>query len=180
VNIRVVAATHCDLEELVRQRHFRDDLYYRLNGAHIVLPPLRERRDLAWLIQGMLARPGHGTAPRLSSQASALLHAHRWPGNLRELHNVLEFAQTVCSDGVIEVDDLPDDLLRKGGTPGAGAMGPPAAPSDDAALLLSYLRAAQWNVTAVARQLGIARMTVYRRMQRYGIELPSHRADTAD
>jgi transcriptional regulator of acetoin/glycerol metabolism len=178
VNIRVIAATHCDLEELVRQRHFRDDLYYRLNGAHIVLPPLRERRDLAWLIQRMLAGPEHGTAPRLSSQASAMLHAHRWPGNLRELHNVLEFAQTVCSDGVIEVDDLPDDLLRTGGTP--GAMGPPAVPSDDAALLLSYLRAAQWNVSAVARQLGIARMTVYRRMQRYGIELPSQRADTAD
>ncbi len=183
VNVRVIAATHCDLEELVRQRSFRDDLYYRLNGAHIVLPPLRERRDLAWLIQRMLARPEHGTAPQISSQASALLHAYLWPGNLRELRNVLEFAQAVCSDGVIEVDDLPDDLLRTSGATDAGSTGTmrtPSAPSDDAALLLSYLRAAQWNVSAVARQLGIARMTVYRRMLRYGIALPSHRADTAD
>jgi sigma-54 dependent transcriptional regulator, acetoin dehydrogenase operon transcriptional activator AcoR len=181
VNIRVIAATHCDLEELVRQRRFRDDLYYRLNGAHIVLPPLRERRDLAWLIQRMLATPEHGRAAQLSSQVSALLHAHRWPGNLRELHNVLEFARAVCSDGVIEVDDLPDDLLRMSGAAGAFGAGPtPAAPGNDAALLLSYLRAGQWNVSAVARQLGIARMTVYRRMKRYGIESPNQRADTAD
>jgi sigma-54 dependent transcriptional regulator, acetoin dehydrogenase operon transcriptional activator AcoR len=183
VNIRVIAATHCDLEALVRQGRFRDDLYYRLNGAHITLPPLRERRDLAWLIQHMLVPPdesGSAAPLQISSQASEWLHAHRWPGNLRELRNVIEFARAVCSEGFIDLCDLPDSLVRSGaaaGTQQAAATGAAHAPSPEAALLLQYLRAAQWNVSAVARQLGIARMTLYRRMQRYGIESPNHLND---
>ena len=189
VNIRVIAATHCNLEALVREGRFRDDLYYRLNGAHIVLPPLRERRDLAWLIQRMLAAPGDHSGEAtlaLSSQASEWLHAHRWPGNLRELCNVIEFARAVCTDGLIEIGDLPDHLFRtdtdtgltKGG--GASTPNPPGPSSPDAALLSQYLRAARWNVSAVARQLGITRMTLYRRMERYGIESPNQMHATPD
>jgi transcriptional regulator of acetoin/glycerol metabolism len=173
VNIRVIAATHCKLDALVREGRFRDDLYYRLNGAHIVLPPLRERRDLAWLIQKMLGADG-GDAPQLSSRASEALHAHRWPGNLRELRNAIEYARAVCSGGIIEPADLPDAL---GQPPLPDAAAPPpaahAALPPDAALLVQYLRAAQWNVTSVARQLGISRMTLYRRMKRHGIESPN-------
>jgi len=179
VNIRVIAATHCDLEALVREGRFRDDLYYRLNGAHIALPPLRERRDLAWLIQRMLSAAtadagGDDAAavPRLSAEAGEVMHAHAWPGNLRELRNVVEYARTVCSDGVIEVGDLPDYLTRPRGGAASSAQAPAAA-NTDAALLLQYLRAAQWNVSAVARQLGVSRMTLYRRMQRWGIESPN-------
>ncbi|HUN90478.1 MAG TPA: sigma-54-dependent Fis family transcriptional regulator [Burkholderiaceae bacterium] len=182
VDIRVVAATHCDLEALVREGRFRDDLYYRLNGAHIALPPLRARRDLAWLIHRMLQpAPGAATdALRISPAALGCLHAQRWPGNLRELRNVIEFARAVCGGGCIEVADLPDHVAARA-PKGAAAPGadderigaPPAAP--EGALLLQYLRAAQWNVSAVARQLGVARMTLYRRMHRHGIQAPNHR-----
>ena len=186
VNIRVVAATHCDLEALVREGRFRDDLYYRLNGAHITLPPLRERRDLAWLMQRMLASAPGGAnadgAPQLSAQAGEVLHAHRWPGNLRELRNVIEYARAVCSGGLIDIGDLPDSLNPQRSAHGvaaaaparAAAAGPHHPLSADAALLMQYLRAAQWNVSAVARQLGISRMTLYRRMKRHGIESPNH------
>ncbi len=187
VNIRVIAATHCDLEALVREGRFRDDLYYRLNGAHIVLPPLRERCDLAWLIQRMLAAPsdpsGAAKSFALSSEASEWLHAHRWPGNLRELCNVIEFARAVCTDGLIEIGDLPDHLLRTDATrvnEGAGAPNAAQPTSRDAVLLLQYLRSARWNVSAVARQLGITRMTLYRRMQRHGIESPNQMNSTSD
>jgi sigma-54 dependent transcriptional regulator, acetoin dehydrogenase operon transcriptional activator AcoR len=200
VNIRVIAATHCPLEALVREGHFRDDLYYRLNGAHLALPPLRERRDLAWLLQRMLSEAlADAPAASLSPQAAERLHAYRWPGNLRELRNVIEFARTVCSEGVIETGDLPDYLLREPmAQTSARALAidpappnepePPAptprqadAHADDAALLLQYLRNAQWNVSAVARSLGLSRMTLYRRMKRWGIESPNHQqAGTAD
>jgi transcriptional regulator of acetoin/glycerol metabolism len=195
VNIRVIAATHCDLEALVRERHFRDDLYYRLNGARIVLPPLRERRDLAWLIQRILASvasvastanaTGSGRElPRLSSEVSERLHAHAWPGNLRELRNVLEFACAVCSDELIGLGDLPDvlgqALLRSSGVDAAAVASPvmpparavePAAPvvGDQRTWLLEQLAAVHGNVSAAARRLGISRMTMYRRMKRVGI-----------
>ncbi len=190
VNIRVIAATHCDLEALVRERRFRDDLYYRLNGAHIVLPPLRERRDLAWLIQRMLASvtPTGHEPPRLSSEVSERLHAHAWPGNLRELRNVIEFACAVCSDGLIVLGDLPDGFQSRPARPSlpqdsvdAAAVAshtlPPAQPVEPAATvagdqriwLLEELRAVHGNVSAAARRLGISRMTMYRRMKRAGI-----------
>ena len=182
VNVRVIAATHCDLEGLVRAGNFRDDLYYRLNGARFHLPPLRERQDLAWLIQRLLGEAGEGQgggpAPELSPTASARLHAHRWPGNLRELRNVLNYARAVCSHGRIELDDLPEALA---GPPAAAAGAAAHEHRDpDAQLLMQYLRAARWNVTAVARQLGISRMTLYRRMRRHGIESPNHRDEGRD
>lgn len=181
VNIRVIAATHCDLEALVREGRFRDDLYYRLNGAHIMLAPLRERRDLGWMLDRMLGQDASGTplkdAPELAPAARAWLLAHRWPGNLRELRNAIEYARTVCSQGYIELGDLPDTL---------GAAAPPqtlsqcAAPATGEAMqLLQQLRAARWNVTAVARRLGVSRMTLYRRMKRWHISSPNQMDDQA-
>ena len=175
VDIRVIAATHCDLEDLVKSGHFRDDLYYRLAGAHVKLPALRQRRDLPWLLHKLL----HEGAPAvaLSREAEAALRSYSWPGNLRELHNTLAFARAVCSSGVIRIEDLPDALL--GALPGADAPSlqamrattqhPPAAQE-----LLESLRAAQWNVSAVAQQMGKSRMTLYRNMKRWGIRSPKH------
>jgi transcriptional regulator of acetoin/glycerol metabolism len=175
VNIRVIAATHWDLEALVREGRFRDDLYYRLNGARISLAPLRERRDLDWMIDRMLRQGFTGEPPQLAPEVRAWMRAHRWPGNLRELRNVIEYARAVCSDGYIRLGDLPDEL--------GAAMAPRAArphhakPGAEALLLMQYLRAASWNVTAVARQLGVSRMTLYRRMKRFGIVSPNHLDD---
>jgi transcriptional regulator of acetoin/glycerol metabolism len=174
VNIRVIAATHADLEALVREGRFRDDLYYRLNGAHFTLPPLRERRDLGWMIDRLLHHglDDGGPAPELSVAARARLLAHPWPGNLRELRNVLDYARSVASDGEIGLADLPD-ALRPSERRGAER----AAAGDEAAQLLQQLRQARWNVSAVARAQGLSRMTLYRRMKRWGIESPNQLDD---
>ena len=188
VNIRVIAATHAPLERRVREGRFRDDLYYRLNGAHFVLPPLRERSDRGWVIERWLNPPGQPPLA-LAPEARALLLAHRWPGNLRELRNAMDFARGVCSGGTVRLADLPEALLA----PTEGLNGPDgrhgpdgqltdradptaamgADPADEAAQLLQQLRAAHWNVSAVARALGCSRMTLYRRMARWGIRSPN-------
>jgi transcriptional regulator of acetoin/glycerol metabolism len=174
VDVRVIAATHADLLRLVREGRFRDDLYYRLAGAHLTLPPLRERRDLPWLVHRMLREAPR--AARLTPEAEEWLRAHSWPGNLRELKNVIDFATAMAGEGgAIGLPELPDSLLGgAGGGRGAAASAGLSAGAlspmpPEAQLLLQYLRAAQWNVTAVAHQMGVARMTVYRRMRRWGL-----------
>ena len=166
VDVRVIAATHADLRLRVREGRFRDDLYYRLAGAHLELPPLRARRDLPWLVQKMLR-----TQPRpvqLTAEAEHCLRQHPWPGNLRELRNVLDFAAAMAAgSGVIGLAELPDALLARGTAQSTA----PALPAQ-AQLLLQYLRAARWNVSAVAHQMGVTRMTIYRRMKRWGLQEP--------
>jgi sigma-54 dependent transcriptional regulator, acetoin dehydrogenase operon transcriptional activator AcoR len=183
----VVSATHHSLDELVESGRFREDLYYRLNGARFALPPLRERTDLDWLIQKLLA-DAPGGAVALSPAARERLHRHRWPGNLRELCNVLRYARAVCSDGHIEVDDLPENVSASVSVSMSEAAAPalqgasvaheefdPHLLSPEGMLLMQYLRAASWNLSAVARQIGVSRMTLYRRMARYGIRSPNQR-----
>jgi sigma-54 dependent transcriptional regulator, acetoin dehydrogenase operon transcriptional activator AcoR len=172
VNLRVIAATHCALEAMVREGRFREDLYYRLNGALFTLPPLRERQDLDWLIDRLLADATRPAAPpRLTPDARAALHRHRWPGNLRELHNAIDYARTVCNDGVVRLDDLPD-ALTAGRRETAAPVSTEVTSGEEAERLLQALRAARWNVSAVARTLGCSRMTLYRRMKRFGIASP--------
>ncbi|MDR5740888.1 sigma-54-dependent Fis family transcriptional regulator [Caballeronia sp. LZ016] len=180
VDVRVVSATHHSLDTLMREGRFREDLYYRLNGARFTLPPLRERTDLDWLIRKFLdADTAHG-AVTLSAAARERLHRHDWPGNLRELCNVLRYARAVCSHGSIDADDLPEGFGAS--TPATNPRAPQAADDFDAhrlppegMLLMQYLRAASWNLSAVARQIGVSRMTLYRRMERYGIRSPNQR-----
>ena len=166
VNIRVIAATHAPLEQLVLAGRFRDDLYYRLKGAHIQLPPLRERSDLGAMITRLLG------GRSLTAAALQRLMSHPWPGNLRELRNVLDYAASLCADGAIDLDDLPE--LQASRLPGRGVDTVAASTSNDGPdALLQALRAAQWNVSAVARQMGLSRMTLYRRMKRAGIVPPN-------
>jgi transcriptional regulator of acetoin/glycerol metabolism len=166
VDVRVVAATHADLRLRVREGRFRDDLYYRLAGAHLELPPLRARHDLPWLVQKMLrAQP---QPVQLSAEAEHCLRHHPWPGNLRELRNVLDFAAAMAAgSGVIGLAELPDALLARS----AAQPALPTLPAE-AQLLLQYLRAARWNISAVAHQMGVTRMTIYRRMKRWGLQEP--------
>jgi transcriptional regulator of acetoin/glycerol metabolism len=185
VNLRVVAATHCDLVAAVKSGRFRDDLYYRLNGAHFHLPALRQRQDLAPLIDRLCAA---GDPPiRLSAPVRERLLAHDWPGNVRELGNVIEFARSLCVDGVVTLEDLPEHLVRC--PPGhlAGLWGslststaavatptPPAPAARER--MLATLRQTQWNVSEAARQIGVSRMTLYRWMKQAGVRSPN-RAD---
>ena len=165
VNIRVIAATHAALESQVLQGRFRDDLYYRLKGALIELPPLCARSDLAVMITRMLnGRP-------ITPAGLQRLLAHTWPGNLRELRNVLDYAMSLCSEGTIGIDDMPE--LSDGPRVALAAVSGTTQTSDSPQALLQALRAAHWNVSAVARDMGLARMTLYRRMKRANIVPPN-------
>ncbi|MEC5344602.1 sigma-54-dependent Fis family transcriptional regulator [Brenneria populi] len=183
VDIRVISASHQALERLIAEGRFREDLYYRLHGARITLPPLRERRDADWLIDTILS---DGRCV-ISAQARERLHQHRWPGNLRELRNVLEYACAVCDSGCINPDDLPEEICLPARAAPPAMMADETGETADAEktpvspegmLLMQYLRAARWNHSAVARQLGISRMTLYRRMQRLGIRSPNQSASS--
>jgi transcriptional regulator of acetoin/glycerol metabolism len=174
VDMRVIAATHRDLLDLVRQGKFREDLYFRLNGATIALPALRDRSDLGWIVAQLLEKRPYadGTARSLSIQSLGVLSAYHWPGNIRELVNVIDFACAVASDPEIGIDDLPDQVFTRSreAVPGNVEL-PTAELSDEAAVLRQHLAHAQWNVSAAARLLGIDRTTLHRRMRRLGVTL---------
>ena len=171
VNVRVIAATHAPLETWVRAGRFRDDLYYRLNGAHITLPPLRERSDLSAMIDRLLQ------GRTLSPEARRRLLQHRWPGNLRELRNVLDYACSMGRHDPLGLDDLPDlPGIDEAGL-GISSSAAQPLPTGGEAALLQALRQAQWNVSAVARDLNVSRMTLYRRMKRSGIVAPHRQGD---
>ena len=131
IDVRFVAATNRDLEAEIAKGTFRQDLYFRLNGISLVIPPLRERVDeIADLAGAFLASSwkklerDDEPEPRLSPEALALLHCYAWPGNIRELRNIMERAVLLCSDGVITQDHLPADRMRA--QPGAARAPGPA------------------------------------------------------
>jgi transcriptional regulator of acetoin/glycerol metabolism len=189
VNLTVVAASHRDLRRLIAEGVFREDLYYRLCGATLHLPPLRLRGDKAFVIARVLQQEGRqiGLQAELSEAALETLSGFAWPGNIRELRNVIRFALAVCDDGYIEPHHLPNELQGEGGLVDfdAPALVPPTErvntmlPSDlcagmqQAQALTSTLRKHHWNVTATATELGICRATVYRQMKRYNIISPT-------
>ncbi|MDI4666895.1 sigma-54-dependent Fis family transcriptional regulator [Xanthobacter autotrophicus] len=193
VNIRVIAATHRDLIAEVKAGRFREDLYFRLSGGVLTLPALRQRADLDWLVARFLAeRGGVLRVPfELSGEARAMLHAYAWPGNIRELANALDYACAVAGDAVIAWDDLPDrirdaaaaphgpsgavhEVAALAGPAAPGGMGSGAISADERGALLALLAAQHWNVSAVARALGVDRTTIHRRMRRLHITSPRH------
>jgi len=176
VNLRVIAATHRDLVEQVKAGHFREDLYFRLNGAVLNLPALRQRADLEWLIERLLARISaeRGVSYSLSPTALDAFRGYAWPGNIRELSNSVDYACAISSDGVIEIDDLPECIARaRRGDGWPQTEHPTPAPADAAAGLLAALRANHWNVSRVARERGVDRTTIHRQMRRFKLTAPN-------
>ncbi len=182
VDIAVVCATHRNLRALVSSGQFREDLYYRLNGISLRLPPLRERSDLPALVQRILRTEcADGRLPRLDGAVERLFAAHPWPGNVRQLHSVLRTALALMrEDGVVRADCLPDGFadevpLEECAAPEA-ACGHPVDRGDGrdalplAELELRAIRDAlaahDGNVSAAARALGIGRNTLYRKLGR--------------
>ncbi|MBF1802913.1 sigma-54-dependent Fis family transcriptional regulator [Alloalcanivorax profundimaris] len=175
VDCRVIAATHRDPARLIAEGRFREDLYYRLNGATLRLPPLRERADKQHVIAVTLAELGRHLgrpAPRLRADAMSALLACPWPGNVRQLANALTFAEATRDGEEITVADLPEECLER-------VIGPAAAPVDsgDPARdeLERLLKRHQWRISPVARHLGVSRPTVYRRMRRHRLTPPNQR-----
>jgi DNA-binding NtrC family response regulator len=165
VNVRVIAATNQDLEQLSRENKFRPDLYFRLNVAHLHLPPLRERKDdLPALVDHYLdlfSAQFHYRVPKISDEALDCMFAYDWPGNIRELKNLLESIFAEGPRPAIALQDLPARLR--------GRCTELKAPQDERGRLLWALAATNWNKSKAAAKLQWSRMTLYRKMDRYNI-----------
>jgi two-component system response regulator AtoC len=179
IDVRFVSATNRDLEAEVSRGGFRRDLYFRLNGMTLTIPPLRERpRDLPLLARAFVASlaPARGRAPQISEAAMAALHAHGWPGNVRELRNAIERALVLCDGPVLRPEHLPRPVPfapPAGGVPPAPTPAPGGAVADDErARILAALAACAGNQSRAARQLGISRKVLIARLDRYGVARP--------
>jgi len=172
VDVRIICATHRNLRECVEKGSFRQDLYYRLNVIELKMPPLRERReDLAPLVESMLVRLG--SSAQLSAEAMRQLEHYPFPGNVRELENILERATALCAGKVIEAEDLllapeamADDL---GGGRGSETLDDYLNRLEKQAILEALQRTGN-NRTAAARLLGVTFRSLRYRLERLGIE----------
>lgn len=175
VNFRLVAATNCDLQSMIKAGTFREDLYYRINPMTISLPPLCERSgDIPLLVADILQRMG--TPQTLCTEAAlqVLTHYH-WPGNIRELRNVVLRALSLCQNQQITLADLPPELhqqvLLRGAHMGHGKLHRIIKGSESQTLLMT-LEEQHWNIARCARILGISRATMYEKMKKHGITRP--------
>jgi transcriptional regulator of acetoin/glycerol metabolism len=183
VDLTVIAASHRDLRNLIGAGSFREDLYYRLCGATLHLPALRDRADKRYLIEKVLAEEGEllGMDAHLSLDAMHAMLCFAWPGNIRQLRNVLRFALAVSDGRTITAADLPQELgdqflgVPAPAAPARAAAGAPGGEDCEAAPLLDALVRHKWSVTRVSEELNLARATVYRYMKKYGIVPPNQR-----
>ncbi|WP_300729601.1 sigma-54-dependent Fis family transcriptional regulator [Pseudomonas sp.] len=168
VNVRIVSATHRNLLERVADGSFREDLFYRLNGLEVALPALRERTDKSQLLDFLLAEEAAGQHLLLSRQARQALLDFQWPGNVRQLRNVLRTLAALCEGEVIEFADLPIAIRQ---APGAAALKVqhPLEGAEKQALLAA-LEQHRWHMTQTAQQLGVSRNTLYRKLRKHGIK----------
>ena len=176
VDLRIISATHKDLAQLVEQGAFRQDLFYRLNVIELHIPPLRERpEDIPLLAQHILTRISRQSGlekPRLSPEALKRLMAYPFPGNIRELENILERAMTLCDGNLLEAADL----SLPAASPGGPAVQTNGLPLDDqmAAVerqaITQALEETRWNRTAAARKLGMSLRSLRYRLEKLGIE----------
>ena len=170
IDVRVLAASNRSLDDEVAAGRFRSDLFYRIRVAHITVPPLRERAgDVPLLAKRFLGqfRERNRSAPRaISEEALRALVRYPWPGNVREVKNVIEFAAIRCASEIIQRADLPPEIIAVAEP--AGALEKLSA-EEEKARLLDALSRANRNRTEAARILGISRATLYRRLGELGI-----------
>jgi PAS domain S-box-containing protein len=178
-DVRVVTATHRDLHGMVKHGTFRQDLYFRINVFRIPVPPLRERRqDVPLLAEHLLARAAllHGKdISGFSDETLRALLEHDFPGNVRELENIIEHAVVLCRGALVQVRDLPPQF-RSSERTGADRALPPSGLRDlTLHAILDTLRRHGGNRMAAARELGIDPSTLYRRLKAAGVPLPPTR-----
>jgi DNA-binding NtrC family response regulator len=168
VDVRVICATNRDLKEFVTEHRFREDLYYRLSVYELVIPPLRDRGpDIQLLIDHFLAHFSkvHGkTSVRLSKEANSKLLGYHWPGNVRQLRNVIDSALVMAEGDEIQVDDLG---IRDGGENELSTL---KIDHWERKLIGEALKRTADNVPKAAELLGISRATLYRKIEEYGIK----------
>jgi two-component system response regulator HydG len=173
VDVRIIAATNQDLLQLIAEKRFRQDLYYRLNVARFQLPPLRERReDIPMLAEFFLDkyRRKMGVRARLGDGVLEALSAHDFPGNIRELENMIEQAVALAGDGMIARDDLPmapPSVRRPGGVSGSTLAD--AVDAAERTAIETALRESDGSREKAAEALGISATTLWRKMTRFNI-----------
>ncbi|MFZ3087499.1 MAG: sigma 54-interacting transcriptional regulator, partial [Methylotenera sp.] len=174
VNFSLVSATNQKLKEKVESGEFRSDLYYRINGLSVALPPLRERSDLLALIDVILQIEQAGEV-EITPEVMAIFKTHSWPGNIRQLHNVLRTALALADGAPIGelhlTQDFTDEMNLPAQINAQPGMLPKESALDDLATnaILSAMQTHSGNVSAVARQLGISRNTLYRKLKSIGL-----------
>ncbi len=174
VDVRIISATNQGLERLVREKKFREDLFYRLNVIRFELPPLAARKsDIQLLIAHILKRlclAKQSRIDRISEQAMEILLNYDYPGNVRELENILEHAIIICQDNIIEARHLPPFLSK---VPSRVSSCKPAEQnsgnSDEKQLIADTLKKYQWNKSDTAKELNMDRSTLWRKMKKYGM-----------
>ncbi len=179
VDVRVIAATNADLDELMADGRFRKDLYYRLNVIPITIPPLRERPDdIPLLVSHFLHKLTAG-AVSIDPAAMEILTSYEWPGNVRELENIMERAIILADGNEITAEDLnvsifPEQLRKKArvSSPSSGGLGVSGLTLEELErrYLLQTLEETGWKKKAAAETLGINPSTLYRKLQRYGMD----------
>jgi DNA-binding NtrC family response regulator len=174
IDVRILAATHRNLSEEAEKGHFRSDLLYRIRIARIELPPLHERReDIPLLVVSFLSQSRAATGKDVrdvSREAMRVLLEYDWPGNVRELKSAIDFATLHCKGSVINIEDLPSEILH--------SKYPHQVISDlyqdERQRVLAAIEGAKGNRSIAARELGISRATFYRRLATLGIESPKN------
>ena len=171
VNIRLICATNMDLEQLVREGRFREDLYYRINTVHIALPPLRERKKdivpLAERFIGQFAEKYHRPLTGLDESAKMVLESGRWSGNIRELQNCIEKAVILSEGTTLTAKDIQLEQA-KAGAPAAGTLKEVNDAEEERMVREAVLRS-NGNISAAAKMLGVSRPTLYAKMKKYGL-----------
>ncbi|MBN2126130.1 MAG: sigma 54-interacting transcriptional regulator [Deltaproteobacteria bacterium] len=181
-DVRIVAATNRDLETLVRQGAFRQDLFYRVNVVRLLLPPLRDRKeDIPILAEHFIKKFGSLTGKEikdLSPEVLPILMAHDFPGNVRELENIVEYATVVCKNSLIGIEHLPEKLLQMPHAPterpaerGINALD--SLEEMERHLIYEALKRHQWSRRATAVEMGIHTSTLWRKMKRLQIRTPN-------
>jgi transcriptional regulator with PAS, ATPase and Fis domain len=172
-DVRIIAATNRSLKDLVDEKLFREDLYYRLNIITIDLPPLCERPEDIPLLTGHLVSRLNALKGRtitgVSDEAMGMLMNHDFPGNVRELENILEHAYVLCKGALIEPRHLPVHLVERFADHGQAAPAPKALASSEALTIRKVLEKHGGNKVRAARELGIGRSTLWRKMKQLNL-----------
>lgn len=178
LDIRLISATHCDLKKKIEQHQFREDLYYRLQGLTVSLPPLRERGDRRALVKHILAQECADEAKvGIDDELLDYFDRYRWPGNIRQLCHLLRTMVALREFDVLTLDDLPPDYLEAMSVLADDANDMPAAQLNslenaERDALIAELEKHGWNISTLARQLKMSRNTLYRKKRRLNITDP--------
>lgn len=181
VDVRVIAATNRDLETMVKEARFREDLYYRLNIIPITIPPLRSRRDdMVQLVDYFITKHNAGSNRRVSGLTVAarnLIMNYGWPGNVRQLESAIERAILLCENDQIDVEDLPIEIRQQDSPAAAFNFKlPPEGISFEElerSLIVQAMEQTGWNITRAARLLGLSFRTLQYRLEKFGIRRPA-------